>query len=239
MARVKQARADCEYCGTDYTRSGLTRHLGTCKVRRAAIELADRKRMATQPLYHLVVQDGWGRDFFLHLEMNGRALLADLDSYLRAIWLECCGHLSAFTIGPVRYTQIFDDGMSFGIEKSMDMPVMQVVEPGMEIPYEYDFGTTSEMLIRVVGERQGQPTLPHPIALMARNMLELSPCQICGKQATWITSDGWMLDGVDGIYCDKHIDENEDEEEGAYPFRIYNSPRMGMCGYDGPAEPPY
>ena len=22
-------------------------------------------------------------------------------------------------------------------------------------------------------------------------------------------------------------------------YRIYNAPRMGMCGYDGPAEPPY
>jgi len=31
--------------------------------------------------------------------MRGSATLAKLDDYLRAIWLECCGHLSKFTIG--------------------------------------------------------------------------------------------------------------------------------------------
>ena len=33
------------------------------------------------------------------LEMRGSATLAKLDDYLRAIWLECCGYLSGFTIG--------------------------------------------------------------------------------------------------------------------------------------------
>jgi len=31
--------------------------------------------------------------------MRGSATLTKLDDYLRAIWLECCGHLSKFTIG--------------------------------------------------------------------------------------------------------------------------------------------
>ena len=67
MARRKQARGDCAYCGKEYTRGGLTKHLKTCEARQAVIEQANRKRMATQPLYHLLVQDGWGREFFLHL----------------------------------------------------------------------------------------------------------------------------------------------------------------------------
>ena len=75
----------------------------------------------------------------------------------------------------------------------MKVLVSQVFEPGMEIPYEYDFGTTSELLIRVVDERQGQPTTKHPVALMARNKLEIPPCQVCGRPSTWIASDGWMI----------------------------------------------
>jgi len=35
--------------------------------------------------------------------MPARATLTDLDGFLRDIWLECCGHLSAFDIGTVRY----------------------------------------------------------------------------------------------------------------------------------------
>ena len=241
MARRKQARGDCAYCGKAYSRGGLTKHLKTCKARQEVIEQANRKRMATQPLFHLVIQDGLGRDFFLHLEINGRATLDDLDMYLRHIWLECCGHLSQFQIGEVRFTQIFDDGFSIGDEQAMDVPVAQLFEPGMEIPYEYDFGTTSELLVRVLDVREGQPTTSHPVALMARNQLEMPDCQICGKPATWIMSDGWMIQGIHGIYCDKHIENvaEKGEGEGVYPFRIYNAPRMGMCGYDGPAEPPY
>ncbi len=36
--------------------------------------------------------------------MNAGATLADLDDFLRGIWLECCGHLSSFDIEGVTYT---------------------------------------------------------------------------------------------------------------------------------------
>jgi len=85
-------------------------------------------------LYHLQVQDAWGGDYWLHLEMRGNATLQDLDDYLRAIWLECCDHLSAFEIGDVRYTQIFYDGMNIGEERPMIVQVGGVFQPGMEIP---------------------------------------------------------------------------------------------------------
>jgi len=47
----------------------------------------------------LRVQDAYLKDFWLDLEMRGSATLTKLDEYLRAIWLECCGHLGEFTIG--------------------------------------------------------------------------------------------------------------------------------------------
>jgi len=33
------------------------------------------------------------------MQVKDNAALSDLDSFLRDIWLECCGHLSAFEIG--------------------------------------------------------------------------------------------------------------------------------------------
>ncbi|MBK6433512.1 hypothetical protein [Candidatus Amarolinea dominans] len=36
--------------------------------------------------------------------------------------------------------------------------------------------------------------------------------------------------------CDEHAQEHEHEE---MVMALVNSPRTGMCGYDGPAEPPY
>ena len=78
--------------------------------------------------------------------MRGSATLADLDHYLRAIWLECCGHLSRFSVG----------GWD-GAEISKRRRVEQVFRLGLELVHIYDFGTSSETLIKVVDGRKGKP----------------------------------------------------------------------------------
>ena len=236
MANRTQTRGDCVYCGKEMTRSGLARHLGVCAQRQEAIAAADRQAGRNQTLYHLQVQDAWGGAYWLHLEMRGSATLEALDSYLRAIWLECCGHLSAFEIGDVHYTQLFGDSMGFGIEKSMKVQIQKLFAPGMQIPYEYDFGTTSELVIKVVGERQGKATTKNPVALMARNKFQPPPCAECGQPAEWVCVECVWEDESSAMFCQEHADEHEHED---MLMPIVNSPRTGMCGYNGPAEPPY
>jgi hypothetical protein len=41
-----------------------------------------------------------------------------------------------------------------------------------------------------------------------------------------------------GTLCDDHAQEHPHEEYGE-PVPLVNSPRVGMCGYVGPAEAPY
>ena len=237
MSRSTQTRGDCVYCGREMTRSGLARHLGTCPGRLEVQAEADRSRRHRQTLYHLQVQDAWMGSFWLHLEMRGNATLDDLDYYLRAIWLECCGHLSAFELGHVTYTQIFDDDMLMGDERAMNVRVGALFQPGMEIPYEYDFGTTSHLVIKVINQRTGKPTTSNPIVLMARNKFEPPPCMECGKPATHLCAE-CLQEREDGRceLCDEHAQTHVHDE---YIMRLVNSPRTGMCGYDGPAEPPY
>jgi len=236
MPRKKQSRGVCAYCGKEMTKGGLSRHLKTCPERQKAIAVADLKRGRNLTLYHLQVQDAWSGDYWLHLEMRGDATLQDLDGYLRAIWLECCGHLSAFEIGPVVYTQIFDDGMGWREERSMDVRVDKLFSPGMSIPYKYDFGTTSELVIKVVSERKGKSTTSHPIALMARNEFAPPTCSQCDRPAEWICTECMWDESEDYLFCEEHGDEHEHED---MMLAIVNSPRVGMCGYNGPAEPPY
>jgi hypothetical protein len=211
--------------------------LPTCAKRLEAQTEADRSKRHRQTLYHLQVQDAWGASYFLHLEIRGNATLKDLDEYLRAIWLECCGHLSAFEIAGVSYENTSDpwgesEGPLMGAAK-----VSSVFRTGLEIAYEYDFGTTSELTIKVMAQREGKPLTEHPIFLMARNNFEQPPCMICGKPATWLCSE-CMYDREDdrGELCDEHADGHEHED---MMLALVNSPRTGMCGYSGPAEPPY
>src|SRR5690348_3181860 len=99
MPRGKQTKGTCVYCGHQTTKGGMTRHLASCPQRQAVIAAADGKSGKAEPLYHLRVQDAYGGAFWLDLEMRGSAPLKELDHYLRAIWLECCGHMSRFSYG--------------------------------------------------------------------------------------------------------------------------------------------
>jgi hypothetical protein len=41
-----------------------------------------------------------------------------------------------------------------------------------------------------------------------------------------------------GTLCAAHIKRHPHKNYGD-PIPLVNSPRLGMCGYTGPAEPPY
>src|SRR5262249_49144966 len=131
MSRKKQTQGICAYCGQQFAKSGMTKHLPVCQQRQAIIEQADNKKGADEILHHLRVQDAYGGDFWLDLEMRGTATLNALDHYLRAIWLECCGHMSQF--GYIRW----------GPEISMRRRANEVFTEGVELTHLYDFGTTS------------------------------------------------------------------------------------------------
>jgi hypothetical protein len=227
MARGKQSKGKCAFCGREMAKGGLTRHLPTCSQRQEAIAGAAQRRGKNQNLYHLQVQDNWNGDYWLHLEMNGSATLADLDHYLRTIWLECCGHLSQFSVG----------GWS-GEEIPMKTRAEQVFEPGVELTHIYDFGTSSETLVKTVGVREGKPLTSHPIALLARNDPPEDYCMECRQPASWLCLECLYELDEPGTFCDEHVKDHPHEEYGE-PLRLVNSPRLGMCGYSGPAEPPY
>jgi hypothetical protein len=227
MARKKQTRGKCTFCGKEMTRGGLARHLPACKERTEAIRVADQKPGPAENILHLQVQDAWGGDYWLHLEMEGSATLADLDHYLRAIWLECCGHLSQFSIGGWR-----------GEEIPKGTRAERVFQPGTELTHIYDFGTSSETRIKLVGRRSGKPLTSHPIALLARNDPPEIPCRECDRPASWLCLECIYERDEPGTLCDEHAAEHPcDEYDGLMP--LVNSPRVGMCGYTGPAEPPY
>lgn len=229
MAQTKQTRGACAFCGRQMTGNGMAKHLSACPKRKNALGTSgenDPKTGKKEKIYHLKAQDAWLNDFWLHLEICGSATLKDLDRYLRAIWLECCGHLSQFSTKG-----------RLGEEIAMDSKVSAVFHPGLELTHIYDFGDSSETLIKVVGEREGAPLSEHPIYLMARNELpEVETCG-CGKPGAWLCMDCENDSDEVVVLCKKHAEEEKYQDQVMLP--IINSPRTGRCGYAGPATPPY
>src|SRR5579884_3884281 len=99
MPDGRKARGKCAYCGHETSKGAMTRHLAVCPERKQVISIAEQGKGQTEKLYHLRAQDAYDPQFWLDLEVRGSATLKALDDYLRAIWLECCGHLSQFSIG--------------------------------------------------------------------------------------------------------------------------------------------
>jgi hypothetical protein len=226
MARRVQSKGDCVYCKRSFSRAGMAKHLQSCRTRQQAIIQAKGKK--AQTLYHVQVQDAYGGNFWLQLEVNGNATLGTLDDYLREIWLECCGHLSHFAIGDTWSNR----------KLSMGQKAHQVLQPGLGLVHVYDYGTTSETHLKVVDVRQGQALTKHPITLMARNHPPTASCMECNQTATWLCTACLYEDENTGFLCDAHVEKHLHDDYGN-PMPVVNSPRMGMCGYEGPAETPY
>ncbi len=227
MVRQKQSRGNCVYCNREMTKGGLSKHLRACVDRQKKIDQEARRRSKEQTLYHLTVRDAWDNQFWLHLEIPSSAELIVLDDYLRAIWLECCGHLSQFSVG----------GWS-GEELPMNSRLDQIFVPNLVLTHIYDFGSSSETLISVVSERTGRPVKQRPITLMARNNLPQEKCIECKKPAQWQCEECVYEYDRLGFLCDDHVKAHPHENYGD-PKLIVNSPRFGICGYTGPATPPY
>ena len=148
-----------------------------------------------------------------------------LDTFLRNIWLECCGHMSQFDINGERY--VSGAARELGA-RTMHVPLEKVFAPGMTCTYEYDFGTTTELKLRVLAERLGARQR-EAVQVLARNNPPGFPCVVCGKEATQVCTQCIYED--EGWLCDTCAPEHACGDELCLP--VVNSPRVGMCGYAG------
>lgn len=227
MPSRQQSRGLCGFCGYETTKGSMARHLRACPIRQTLIGAAQKAGRKPEILYYLRAQDAYNNGFWLDLEVRGSATLQDIDSYLRATWLECCGHLSQFSIGGWQGREI---------DKSRRVDV--VFQAGVELTHIYDFGTSSITLIKTVGQRTGAPLSKHAIYLMARNVMPQFSCIACGQPATHLCMECLIEEQVWGALCAEHASTHEHDTYGE-PAVLVNSPRLGMCGYSGPANPPY
>jgi len=223
----------CRYCLKTFTGRGMSRHLQTCaeKHKRDSEQEAGKKRL--KRIYHLKIAGTYNPRYWLQLEMDATATLDKLDAFLRDVWLECCGHLSEFTIGR-RQAMFEDDFMSFmggGMpgDSLMEEKIGDVLAPKERFSYTYDFGSSTELEGCVVGERRG--VLPSPVVILARNDPPEYRCEACEKRvATQVDVEG------PAFLCNTCA-RHEDGELDEMCLPLVNSPRAGVCAYSGEFDP--
>lgn len=207
--RIKSV-GECKFCRKVLSGSGMARHLQSCSERKKLVE--SEKKQA-----EIFLLKAGSNPFWIYFEIDALSTLEDIDNFLRDIWLECCGHLSAFEIGGTRY--VSDPDPMFE-DLDMDVRLVNVIEPGFIMFHEYDFGSTTRLELKCISKREGMHK--KKIELIARNNLPDFRCD-CGKPAKEIF---W-----DRLLCESCAKEQESDEEMSLP--VVNSPRMGVCGYEG------
>lgn len=202
----------CTYCKRRFSATGMGKHILSCELRKKAHE---HDTSSPHKTYLLRASAG---PYFVYFEVGDDAPLNAIDHYLRSLWLECCGHLSSFTIDKTHY-----DSES----KNMKLKVKNTLSLGKEFSYIYDFGTETFLQLKVLDIRDGATKT---VETLVRNDPLLFFCS-CDSPARKVCAICLCERGIKGFLCIKCSKSHACGDEMFLP--IVNSPRMGVCGYTG------
>lgn len=296
----------------------MNRHLQACKERAASLEDITKEEPEVQKVFQIAIEDKYAPQYWLQVEMLADDELDTLDMFLRDFWLECCGHLSDFTLpnkvlqrNPLKkpdsaaewedttgeklpaeyhdpamwnspeiqftldrlfaslqrelknlsftftpYGRYYDDMDPWPVfqedekaseideekeeeEEEEDRCLETLLEVGDTFTYEYDFGSSTDLKLKIVSAREGVFPPDEDVWLLAQNEAPEILCQVCGKkQAVKVCQfciyegKGWLCSD-----CTRGHEKNSTcglSEEELLP--VVNSPRVGVCAYTGPGE---
>lgn len=207
----------CLYCKEELNKNDMEKHILTCNKPTQKIN---------DDIYYLLVEGKYLPEYWLYLKVSSQTTLGELDSFLRDIWLECCGHLSCFIINKVRYASCPD--YEFVSEEDMDYRIDSILKAGDSFLYEYDYGSTTELKLKVLAVKDGSRG-KKVVDLIARNLPITFKCSNCKRIAEYTCSECSYPEET--YFCEKCGVKHECGEEMLMP--ITNSPRSGVCGYTG------
>lgn len=208
-----ESEGQCVFCNEYFSQNEIGRHLAT----HLKVKEKEDKGKQTNIFNHIVVE---ADVMFLHLLVKSSCEMVEIDSSLRDVWLECCGHESGFHI----------KGRD---EIEMDEIVGHVLMPKSKIYHDYDYGTTTRTFIKCI--KVYDLDFDDDLVLLSRNQPLKIICSSCNtKTATVLCSI--CIWNAESFFCTtcakKHAKTCEDFDDYA-SMPVVNSPRMGECGYEG------
>lgn len=208
-----QSEGHCFFCNEYFSQKEIGRHLAT----HLKIKEKEDKDKQTNLFHHIVVE---ADVMFLELLVRSSCEMEEIDNFLRAIWLECCGHKSGFHV-------------KRGLEIEMDEIVGTVLTPKTKIYHDYDYGTTTRSFIKSL--KVYNLDFDDDIVLLSRNEPLKIMCSSCNKKVATVLCSVCVWNEA-SFFCEtcakKHAKTCEDFDDYAR-MDVVNSPRMGQCGYEG------
>jgi hypothetical protein len=220
MGEELKSEGKCIYCNEKFAKASISKHLAE------HLEEIEKGNKAPKSAFHVRIT---AAEMFLELLVSIEAQLGDLDEFLRAIWLECCGHLSSFRLKGKEYDLSWDEDAEFG--EPMKTKIADVFKEDAVFNYEYDFGSTTNLEVLVL--KSYVVLKNEPVRLLSRNEPLPILCAICKtkpaiKKCCIHVEYAFFCKQCEKKHakvCPHFIDYAE--------MPVVNSPRMGVCAYVG------
>lgn len=200
-------KTTCMICNELYTNANIGTHIADC---------IDNLVIEDDNVNYLLKINDEENVYWMYIIMHGNLKLSDLDKFLKKTWLECCGHLSKFSINNIDYENYENNNMNCKIK--------DILDEDLTFGYEYDFGSTTELFISVVKIFNSKN---NKIKIISRNSKPKYKCATCKK-----FNSEMICFECQKIFC-KNCSLNKkhkcDPENSV--FDLINSPRMADCFY--------
>jgi hypothetical protein len=206
---ASEMKGNCFECGVKLPKTAMKTH-----VLKAHGGVEDG-----EACYLLKVESSYDKGYWLYLDVPLTADLADVDAFLRDIWLECCDHLSAFSLFNNRF------------EELPNTLELRAFPAGTKLRHRYDFGSTTETHITFVTLTLREDQL-QPVRLLARNVPKVFSCAECGQPADTMCWE-CNADGEENPFFCPTCGATHEHLDICDLIPIPNSPRIGVCGYTG------
>ena len=215
-----------------------------------------RYKADKQHIMHLGIRNkdyGPGNgDYWLHLAVRTDTKLHTLDRTLRDLWLECCGHLSQFTVGnvffvsgdpfaflypsgPVNPSSVDDltenDASRFA-DGILEASSFDYEERSMDFAigtvvrpkqkFGYEYDFGSTTELELRSMAMYRHAPEEQITILAQNNPPGIKCVTCGAVPKWIFPASLQPEVA---YCDECAKGKKDLSP------VVNSPRNGVCAY--------
>lgn len=135
----------CYYCNKELTERTIKRHMKNCLEMKKFIEEEMKVAKGVREQFIISIKD---KDkpgvYCIYVSMDANLQLQHLDKFIRDIWVECCGHLSTFSIDKEMYHDNSDG------QYEMNFYLKDVLSVNTKFEYQYDFGSTTHLILEVV-----------------------------------------------------------------------------------------
>ena len=155
------SKGNCYLCGATVSKTAIEDHL----VKHYG------ENSSGQECYLMKAEGTYNKEYWLYFDVPLVEPLSCIDSFLRKIWLECCGHKSAFFI-------------TERLEADMKQKLM-TFDAGTNLFHHYDFGSTTETDITFIKAVKRKPQ-KKAVRLLSRNVPLVFQCADCGKPADFV-----------------------------------------------------